>query len=214
MSGGKWMRGLPQHVLNMQMILEYVQQDREISAYPLFLYGHSWGGYAADTVSCLGQYPVRGLISVAAYNDALAVVRHISKRRYGRFAPLVILIFKLYQIIFLGRMSLMTSAQGLQKLSCPMLICHSLDDAVVSFHENFSNIRAALSERNNAVFWEMDGRNHNLMTPRDIDMRQRTLAHQLSQRYVQAKEQELWQLQLVIDEELLEKFAAFYKECI
>ena len=214
MSSGRWMKGLPQHVLDMQCILDYVRQDAQLSSLPLLLYGHSWGGYAADAAACLGPQPVRGIISVAAYNDALAVVRHVSERRYGRWGGLVILLFELYQLLFFGRIALVTAEEGLQKMSCPMLICHSTDDAVVSFDENFGAIRAALSGRENVEFLELNGRNHNIVTPPAVDVQQRAMLQVLAGGKDREKEQVLWQLQMMIDEHLMQQFADFYKSCL
>ncbi len=207
------MWGLPQHVLDMRQILRYVQQDKDLSAYPLFLYGHSWGGYAANAVSCLEGFPGRGLISVAAYNDALAVVRHVSRWRYGRLSSLVIMLFEIYQRIFFGRMSRMTSAQGLQKLTCPMLICHSQDDAIVPYTENFSVIRQRLKGRENVLFMDMNGRNHNITTPPEIDVRQRALIRRLKEQDTEEAKEELWKLQMITDEELMFQFVQFLNTC-
>ncbi|MBR0085538.1 MAG: alpha/beta hydrolase, partial [Lachnospiraceae bacterium] len=74
MSEGSGLKGLPQHTIDMAHVLDHVEKDPDLCRLPLLLYGHSWGGYAANAVSCFKKYPLKGLISVAAYNDSLAIM--------------------------------------------------------------------------------------------------------------------------------------------
>ena len=52
-SSGATIRGLPQHLVDSCAVLDYVLSCPELSGLPLLLYGHSWGGFAANAVSGL-----------------------------------------------------------------------------------------------------------------------------------------------------------------
>ncbi len=213
LSDGKWMRGLPQHVLDMRTVLVNIGKDAALSGLPLFLYGHSWGGFAADAVLNLGHFPVKGVVSVSAYNEALAVVRRVSKRRYGKMTPWVLLIFEIYQILFFGKNAFLTSGQGLAKQNCPALICHSKDDTIVPFNENYMEIYRCLKDRKNVQFLPLSGRNHNITTFSRIDAAQRDCIRQLKKAYSAEVEKKLWYYQEVIDETLMQQFVDFYDGC-
>ena len=213
LSDGQWMRGLPQHVLDMRAVLEDIGEDIVLSGLPLFLYGHSWGGFAADAVLNLGHFPVKGVVSVAAYNEALAVVRKVSKRRYRKMAPWVVMLFELYQILFFGKNAFLTSAQGLVKQGCPALICHSKNDTIVPFNENFMEIYHCLENRRNVQFLPLRGRNHNITTFSRIDVEQRACIRQLKKTYSAETERKLWRYQEMIDETLMQQFVDFYNGC-
>lgn len=76
--------GLPQHILDLKACLDYVNSSLELNRFPLLLYGHSWGGYAADCVSALGQYPIRGIISASAFQVSTAGIGPYLERHWGK----------------------------------------------------------------------------------------------------------------------------------
>ena len=191
-SEGKGILGLPQHVLDMKTVLDRIEEDPELSRLPLLLYGHSWGGYAADTVFCLKQYNVRGIISVAAFNDPNEIARPSIVRRIGVLHTAVIPVFNSMMQLKYGKLNRYTSAEGLARTDCPVLAVHSRDD------------------------WLLTGRNHNVVTPPDIDQRERELYRKFDEQgYIMKEEEmELWQLLSRKDDEMIAKFVDFYDRCL
>lgn len=215
-SDGDMIRGLPQHIIDMSAVLDHVMTDNQLSSLPLFLYGHSWGAYAADTVSCMKRHPIQGIISVSACNNPITALRPSIVRRVGKASPLLSFAAWIHETLIFGRLESYTAAKGLKKLSCPILVFHSKDDVVVPFSMNFEQIRHSLSHRPNVQFIEMDGRNHNLTTPPAVDSRQRQLIKQLQSNPEAPDEnvKELWTLQMQTDVCLLKKFVDFYSDCL
>jgi len=210
-SGGERIRGLPQHLIDTGAALDFVQAAPEFSCMPVFLYGHSWGGYAADAVSCLKNYSIRGILSVSAYYEALGAMKMTARKRYGFLSNAFVLPATVVQYIAYGRAAGYTAVQGLILADCPVLVVHSKNDSTLSFEENFMKIKKGLIGRSNAQFREEEGENHNLGAPWNIVKRRRLLQGQIdkAEKIEDGIPEELWELQMVVDEEALERFKAF-----
>ena len=215
-SEGKGILGLPQHVLDMKTVLDRIEEDPELSRLPLLLYGHSWGGYAADTVFCLKQYNVRGIISVAAFNDPNEIARPSIVRRIGVLHTAVIPVFNSMMQLKYGKLNRYTSAEGLARTDCPVLAVHSRDDSIVDYTESYLKICKALEGHKGFEHWLLTGRNHNVVTPPDIDQRERELYRKFDEQgYIMKEEEmELWQLLSRKDDEMIAKFVDFYDRCL
>lgn len=215
-SEGKGILGLPQHVLDMKTVLDRVEEDPDLSSLPLLLYGHSWGGYAADTVSCLKKYPIRGIISVAAFNDPNEIAEPTIARRLGVFHTAVIPVFNGLMQFKYGRLNRYTSAEGLSRTDCPVLVVHSRDDKIVDYTESYEKICKALSGRRNCRHVLLSGRGHNVVTPPEVDVRERELYKKLDEQgyIMKDEEMELWHLLSRKDDEMISEFVRFYDKCL
>ena len=214
-SSGANIRGLPQHVTDACTVLDYVQSSRELSSLPLLLYGHSWGGWAANAASCLKSYPIEAILSVAGYYDSLGAMRASIRARYGvLLGGVVMLPLAFYQRLAFGRTSGYTAVRGLKAAGCPALLVHSKNDPVLPFKDNFEKIKKALQGRENTGFWEVCGGNHNLGVPAGADERCRQLRKLIQKNADDGLTQELWSLQMMVDEEMMKVFLDFYNDCI
>ena len=218
MSDGTGIYGLPQQISNMKSVLDAVMDDPELSAMPLLLFGHSWGGYAAACVSYLGKYPVLGIITCAAFRKSSSSMYPTVKRRYPRGTAGFVLFWTLVvERIICGRTSSFISSKGLSMMGCPARVYHSTDDTLVYFDESFKIMREELKDDPKVEFIQLNGRNHDLIFPPENDRRQRDIAKALRTAEGEARDQlisELWQLMSETDEDLAEDFVNFYDKCI
>ncbi len=68
-SYGRSQRGLPQSAIDLDRVLRWAEAQPQFESLPIYLYGHSWGGYAVCAVFCLGQHPrVRAVCSLSGFN--------------------------------------------------------------------------------------------------------------------------------------------------
>ena len=58
LSGGKSLRGLPQSAEDLDAALSFVTKTNTL---PLYLFGHSWGGYAVSAVHCYHLYDIKAV---------------------------------------------------------------------------------------------------------------------------------------------------------
>jgi len=210
-SGGSRILGLPQHLIDTGAALDFVESAPEFSGMPVFLYGHSWGGYAADAVSCLKNYSIKGILSVSAYYEALGAMKMTARKRYGFLSNAFVLPATVVQRLAYGRAAGYTAVQGLILADCPVMVVHSKNDFTLSFEENYMKIKKGLIGKLNVQFWEAEGENHNLGAPWNIVKRRRLLQGQIDKagNIERGMLEELWELQLALDEEVLERFKSF-----
>ena len=213
-SEGSGIYGLPQHIIDMQSVLDSVKADPELGSLPLLLFGHSWGGYAACAVSCLADYPIRGILTCAAFRKSLSSMIPTIRRRYPAVASFLIGSVEFLERRIFGPVASLTSSDGLKKPGCPARLYHSRDDSVISFEESFVTMREELSGRDNITFVEMDGRNHDLYLKPENDKRQRTILKDLKRDGDSGLRAELWKLMSETDEDLAKEFVAFFNSCL
>ena len=222
-STGKSFKGLPQHILDMEDVLTFIENDRYLSSLPLLLFGHSWGGYAMNCVECFRDHGQKAMISVAAFNDVTDTLRPFSEARYGSWAPITLYLTKAFSKKIFGKAASFTSIKGLSKVTCPVLVCQSKDDRLVSFDRNFTKIKEKYEGRENFTFREFDGRDHDMLTPPENDRRQLAILKQLREEKIAVTReeyernplvQELWELQGETDEKLIAEFVDFYNSAL
>ncbi len=213
-SEGNGIYGLPQHTLDMKSVLDAVEADPELSRLPLLLFGHSWGGYAACTVSCLSAYPIRGILACSTFRKSLSSMIPTIRRRYRAVSSVLIGCVKFLERHTFGSVASVTSSDGLKKLGCPARLYHSRDDSVISVEESFAAMKYELSGQENITFVEMDGRNHNLYLRPENDKGQREILKELNKRGDAGLRAELWKLMSETDEDLALEFVDFFNSCL
>lgn len=217
-SSGKNIKGMPQHMLDVCAVLDYVEQTPNLCELPLLLYGHSWGGYAANAAPCKKDYPIRALISIAGYNDPLAVIKTALRKRFGPYGLVLLPPILFFQWLSFGKYANYSSVCGLGKTKCPVLLLHSSDDEVVLYEGNFSKLKSVYSSNARFRLCTFEGKNHNLGIPMDVNEErrqlQRTIRETESGDDIKHLTARLWALQMIVDEELLDEFIQFYNDCL
>ena len=217
-SEGQAIYGLPQHINDMRSVLDQVSVDPEMRKLPLLLFGHSWGGYAACCVHCLGTWPVKGILTCAAFRKSSSSMIPTINKRYGKAAPFLIAAAEAMERLFFGKVASLTSVEGLRKAGCPARLYHSSDDAIVSYEESFVQVREALKDQENISFVGLEGRNHNLYLLPSNDKRQRDIRRLLKSDLSDSARREftdkLWSLMSVTDEKMAGEFIEFFENCL
>lgn len=207
--------GLPQHITDLRACLSYVNSSPEFNRLPLLLYGHSWGGYAADCVSALGRYPIRGIVSASAFQVSTAGIGPHLERHWGRLAGPMLLGVRLFQRLEFGALAEITAVEGLRKTDAPVLILQSNDDGIIHYRDNFEVLYAAFQNDPQKTFLPLTGHNHNITTPPEVDKAKRKLLRALRSGTATAEElAEMDALKAQMDEELMKTFVDFYDNCL
>lgn len=207
--------GLPRHLEDLKHCLDYLETRPDLTEKGLVLFGHSWGGYACNTVSKLGTWPIRGIVSAAGFATPESALMEYSRRRYGFRAYFTMLSVRLHQRVHFGRLSPLGSADGLAQAICPVLIAQSTDDPIVAFSDNYGVLYKRFANDPKKTFLPLEGRGHNITVPREVDRRKRSLMKQLRENPEDtAALQEFFELQTQTDRELLSTFADFFDQCL
>ena len=131
-SEGKDCIGLPQSAKDLDAALTYIEKESRFDGLPVFLYGHSWGGYAVTAVL---NYPheITAVASVAGFNDPMTMILEWGERMMGAFVYVESPYIYTYQKILLGDDLSRTAVDGINKSNVPVLIIHGTDDEVVEY---------------------------------------------------------------------------------
>lgn len=125
-SEGKRIKSMTQALLDNKAFFSYLSTREDLKKYPLYLVGHSWGGYAS-LASLNLDVKIDKVISFAGFSNELDLFTSTLK-------PIKILkpIFLLRNYIHYGEYSLMSGLKGVQSSSAKILYIQGEEDKVVS----------------------------------------------------------------------------------
>ncbi len=126
--------GLCQSLPDLDSALNFIASDAELSAYPLFLVGHSCGGYAvASALSFHSE--VSACACIAAVNNCYTLILEKGRQYGGKIAAEGIpkIFLEAYQKILFGKYTEYSALKGVNDTRIPVLIAHGVNDEVISF---------------------------------------------------------------------------------
>lgn len=124
--------GLSQSVIDLDHALDYVESQEEFEDLPIFLYGHSWGGYAVTAILNY-DHEIAGAISVAGYNTPMEMLVDWCKDEMGFMTYIEYPYIWLYQKYLFGGASNLSAVEGINRTDTPVLIIHGDRDDVVPY---------------------------------------------------------------------------------
>jgi len=171
LSGGKTMRGLPQSAEDLDMALHYITQTNKL---PLFLFGHSWGGYAVSAVSCYSVYDIKGIFVQSGFNKTTEMLLEEGARRFGRWIYAYVPYISMYERLKYGKSARYTAEKGIAKATAngtKVLILHSTDDKTISLaHSVLANVER---NQNITLVTRKDKGHNSLDSDRSIKYREK-----------------------------------------
>lgn len=159
-SEGNGTRGLPQSALDLDAALTFAESDQRLNSLPVFLMGHSWGGYAAAAVLNF-DHKIAGAASIAGYNKPIDMILEWTEDSLGGIRYLMYPFVQIYNAALFGQYSGMTAVDGINKSNVPVLIVHGTEDGTIGYDKS-----SIISERENitnpnAQYLTIDGGGHN-----------------------------------------------------
>ncbi len=129
-SEGKNSIGFCQETEDLLALIETIKQDKELQNLPLFLAGHSRGGYA---VACAlqSEYDIKGIATISGANSPMEVTIDTSKNYVGPLAYMGYPFLYAYQTMKFGTdMTSMKASETISQSTCPTLIIQGTQDTV------------------------------------------------------------------------------------
>ena len=134
-SEGHSMIGFCQTLVDVESAITFLQKDKRFKKMPLFLLGHSCGGYAVNSVLALKK-GIKACASIAAVNDAYKIVLEKGYQYAGELAssgfPKEFL--DVYQRLLFGKYTEYNSLRGLNSVKIPMLVAHGVNDKTIDYN--------------------------------------------------------------------------------
>ena len=128
-SDGTSVIGLEQFRRDLLAALDFVSETPETENLPLFLYGHSAGGYAVATVC--DDPRVSASVCISGFNSAQELMLHLGKKYAGPLAQVGYPYMCLYDHFLFGAEGLLTAEKQLQGAVHPVLVVHGASDDTV-----------------------------------------------------------------------------------
>ena len=132
-SEGDDLVGMCQSVIDLEGTLAYIQSVDALSKMPLFLIGHSWGGYAATSVLSLRK-EVRACASIAAMHDACMLMTEKAEEYVGAIGKIPEPMFNVYQRLLFDDYVEYNAIRGINESNIPVLVAHGTTDKTISYN--------------------------------------------------------------------------------
>lgn len=124
--------GFPQEVIDLDNALNFIEKQTELKDLPLFLFGHSRGGYAS-AMMCVSSHDIKAVATVGAVNSPMEITMEWSTNYVGSLAFTGYPALYAYQAMVFGSEIMSTSgAEAIDEGDIPALIIHCENDVTVS----------------------------------------------------------------------------------
>lgn len=143
-SEGDSVVGLEQMRLDVLAVMDYVGADEELSNLPLFLYGHSAGGYAA--ASLCNDERVCAAVSISGFDSPVETMRFYAAKYVGVLADIEYPFLQLYDRYLFGGDSRINASSVLESAEHPVMIVQGSEDEIIPYE---LSIYAACRDGNN-----------------------------------------------------------------
>ena len=136
-SEGSGLVGMPQQLIDLDNVLQFVANHPDMSAKPLFLFGHSMGGYACASVLALRGTLVNACACIAPVNDASTLMMDVCKQYVGNWVLVSQGVFEGYQRAIFGEWLQYNGVDGINSVDIPVFIAQGLYDTLIP-HDTLS----------------------------------------------------------------------------
>ena len=129
--------GMCTPLVNLDHALDFIEKDRQFSQYKLYLFGHSWGGYAVTSVLALHKN-ICGCAAVAPFNCGHTLLVEKGEQYAGALKDALVGGFpkdflEIYQSLLFKDYTKLDAVKGINSTDVPVLIAHGNRDMVISF---------------------------------------------------------------------------------
>lgn len=158
-SEGGGTRGLPQSALDLDAALTFAESDTRLNSLPVYLMGHSWGGYAAAAVLNF-NHKIAGAASISGYNEPIEMILEWTEDMMGGFRYAMLPFVWIYNKTLFGKYSGLTAVNGINKSNVPVLIIHGTDDKKIGYDKSSIISEKEKITNPNAKYLTLDGGGH------------------------------------------------------
>lgn len=155
LSDGKYIKGLPQPLLDVQAAFDFISRHEDLKDLPLDVLGHSWGGYVAGIAPILTN-KIRKVVSISGFNSVPTVLSSV--RPYMKvLAPFI----DLHNIMKFGKVALLDIVSVIKHTRTPTLFMAGDKDPFVKTESNFDKYRRVAHDKPYIEFYLETEKNHN-----------------------------------------------------
>ncbi len=158
-SEGDGVGGLPQGVIDLDKAITFVEESGIFPKLPVFLFGHSWGGYSVCTV--LQFHPeVKAVVECSGFNSSSDLFEAQGKKEAGSGIYAMMPFVSMYESIKFGKYGSATAMDGFAASDASVLVLHSADDDVVPIEYGYDIFYAKYKDDPRFTFIRPEDRGH------------------------------------------------------
>ena len=159
-SEGEAVGGLPQGIIDLDYALRFVKSSPEFAGLPIMLWGHSWGGYSAGSVTKLHP-DVKAVVIVAGFNESLDMLETEGRNIAGEAIQFVLPYFEEYETKTFGEYASMSILESLDATDARVMMIHSADDGMIPIENSFDRYYEKYADNDRFTFVRYENRGHN-----------------------------------------------------
>ena len=134
--------GMCESLVDLDAAINYVKTDELFNHQKIYLFGHSWGGYAVTSVLCIHK-DIKAVASVSGLNDGYTMILEKGEQYAGKLADLPKPFLNMYQKSLFKDYVNYNATLGINSSNTKVLIAHGVGDKVISF-----NYQAIIAHKN------------------------------------------------------------------
>ncbi|MCI9182693.1 MAG: alpha/beta hydrolase [Acholeplasmatales bacterium] len=151
-SDGKNIKGLGNSLRSLDEAVAFVKKKYKA---PIYVMGHSWGGYAALGIAKYHK-DIKGIVAMAPFISLSQVLSHLLPKWLRITIPFIVLIDELH----CGRYSLIHAKTILKSTNIPTLIIHSKDDTMIPYKTSTEYLMKHIVN-SNLSYYIVEDKGHN-----------------------------------------------------
>lgn len=159
-SEGEAVGGLPQGVIDLDYALRFVKSSPDFAGLPILLWGHSWGGYSAGSVTKLHP-DVKAVVIVAGFNESLDMLESEGRNIAGDAIDFVLPYFEDYETKTFGDYASLSILDSLDATDARVMMIHSADDGMIPIERSFDRYYEKFADNERFTFVRYEDRGHN-----------------------------------------------------
>ena len=149
--------GMCTPLVNLDHALTYIENDRWLSQYQLYLFGHSWGGYAVTSVLSLHKN-ICGCAAIAPFNSGYTLLAEKGEQYAGPLTDTLVGGFpkkflEIYQGLLFRDYTKLDAVKGINSTNVPVFIAHGTQDFVISFNHQSVICHKDEIRQNNVTYY-------------------------------------------------------------
>ena len=159
-SEGEGLGGVPQGVIDLDHAISFVESNEDIPDLPIFLFGHSWGGYCVSAV--LTYHPeVKAVIECCGFNSSPDMFESGGKDQAGGVIYAMRPFIALHERLKFGEYATNTAMKGFDSTDASVLVVHSADDGVIGIEYGLDKYYEKYKDNPRFSFMRFEDRGHN-----------------------------------------------------
>ncbi|MBR2835296.1 MAG: alpha/beta fold hydrolase [Coriobacteriales bacterium] len=130
-SEGATVGSMSQSALDAHAALNFIEAQDRFAQMPVFVIGHSWGGYAAAAVLNF-NHNIQGVVSLSGYSEPMGIIMEQAVSSMGSLVQVEYPFIWCANRFIAGDKCDLSAVAGINSCTTPVLVVHAAHDKVIS----------------------------------------------------------------------------------